>query len=170
MKAQSATSTQKMREFFDRVAALNLPPATEYLLLVLVFKSFIMHSPERIFVGWIRGSKTKEADENQDRQIYSTGQDPPLNSHNSKAKVKKKRQNEDKDALAKQIVVNGTTIQCSDFFKIRSRPLFCITIPNKLVSWLLNPNPRPLPPPKTNTNPGNKPTNSSCPTPTTSTP
>ena len=134
-----------MKGIFDRVSELNLPPATEYLLLVLVFRSFIVHSPERIFIGWVRRFKNKEADEKQEPQRPATAQSSSRKSHDSKAKDTTHRQNEDKDALATEIVVNGTTIQCSNFFKIRSRPLFCITIPNKFVSWLLKPQPSPLP-------------------------
>lgn len=126
-----------MKEFFDRVSELNLPPATEYLLLVLVFKSFIVHSPERIFIGWVRKLKNKEADEKQESQRPSTAQISSHKSHDSKAKDTTNHQDEDKDAF----VVNGTTIQCSKFFKIRSRPLFYITVPNKFVSWLLKPEP-----------------------------
>ena len=104
-----------MKIFFDRVSELNLPPATEYLLLVLLFKPFIMHLPESIFNSWVRRFKKEEADTKQEPQTPPTAQCSSNKSNNSKAK--NTTDYRDKDALATEIFVNGTTIQCSDFSK-----------------------------------------------------
>ena len=134
-----------MKAFFDRVAELNLPPSNEYLLLILVFKSFIMHSPERIFINWVRRLKNKKSDEKQKTQGRAKAESSLERYNRSKAKISQRRQNEENDTLATEITVDGTTIQCSDFFKVSTRPIFCITLPNKIVSWLLKPRPSPLP-------------------------
>ena len=134
-----------MQDFFNRVAALNLPSTTEYLLLVLVFKSFLVHSPERIFIGWIRRLRNKDNDDKTEPPDHSAAQVSSRCRHRSRALQPMSRLNKDRSAGTTEININGAKIQCSDFFKIYSGPFFCVQIPNKLVSLVLKPQPSPLP-------------------------
>ena len=119
------SAIQRMKHFYDTVSGLDLSPATEYLLLVLVFRSFVSHYPDRLAMALF--PKKKEA-----RTARSlSGSD----------EARSKCSTKNADDTSSITLPTGLKVPTSDFFVLPQPLTWGVSICNTLCVSLLRPQP-----------------------------
>lgn len=131
-----SSTGQKMKHFYDRVSQLGISATTEYLLLIMVFKAYISHWPDRIALGMFRKPTRRQQKiidkrdqlDQKPKQIVST--DASTKSNAGKPGL----------ALTDEI----SQIPPEEFFQIEFPLKWCTRWPNGLFTRLLKPRPQPV--------------------------
>ena len=138
-----------MKIFYDRVNDLELSFGHEYLLLTLIYKSFISHWPDRLFLAAFgkdpqrkRSSDDLISHEQAEPNSNATDRTEAASQHQTSSSQSQDQPSAVTPKDAKMLKLpNGTEIDTTTFFNVGNPPGRRFTLLNKICLRILKPAP-----------------------------
>ena len=158
-----------MKDFYDRVNLLRLPLTHEYILLVMIYRSYLSHWPDRLFLRMFgkdpqkqremaekrsqfalcpkarrKAKRLKQASQTGEEGDASKTESTNTNLDPSASEASQPQRIESDEGSEVHIALrlaDGTAIKSSEFFHIGNPPTWRLSWSNKIAHRLLKPGP-----------------------------